>query len=75
MFRAHAEASRRDLGNLSSTVVQDRATPECFTTLEAWRTEAAMTAHQGTAHCKTFHAGIEPLLAMPPEVRLNRLVR
>ena len=49
--------------------------PERFTTLEAWRTEAAMTAHQGTAHYKAFHAGIEPLLAMPPKVRLNHLVR
>ena len=75
VFRAHAEASRRDAGNGSFTVVQDRTAPQQFTTLEVWRDEAAMKAHQGTAHYKAFHDAVGPLLAAPPDVRLNRLVR
>ncbi len=75
VFRAHAEASRRDAGNGSFTVVQDRTAPGQFTTLEIWRDEAAMKSHQGTAHYKAFHDAIGPLLAVPPDVRLNRLMR
>ena len=71
VFRAHAAASRCDVGNRSFTVVRDRTAPAQFTTLEVWRDETAMKAHQATAHYKAFHDAIGPLLATPPDVRLD----
>jgi quinol monooxygenase YgiN len=65
-LRTNAEASRRESGCVSYTVL--RGEDGSLMTLERWRTRADLDQHMTTPHVQTLFATIGPLLASAPEI-------
>lgn len=75
LLRTHTDDSRRDDGNIAFQTLQDRGRGERFTTVEVWRDEAALKAHQATTHYAKFRDRLKAMLVAAPDDRSNRLIR
>nr|WP_245198029.1 putative quinol monooxygenase [Jiella mangrovi] len=71
---ALARASRGEDGVIRYDVVQSAADENVFRFIECWRDEAALTAHQATAHVVTFGQNALPLLARPYTIMAGKLL-
>ena len=61
----NARESRKEPGNLRFDVVRSVDSPTLFRLYEVYRDEAAVAAHQATAHYAKWRAEIEGLLVTP----------
>ena len=61
----NATESRKEPGNLRFDVVRSVDSPTLFRLYEVYRDEAAVAAHQATAHYAKWRAEIEGLLVTP----------
>ena len=61
----NASESRKEPGNLRFDLVRSVASPTGFALYEVYRDEAAVQAHQATAHYTRWRAEVEALLTTP----------
>jgi (4S)-4-hydroxy-5-phosphonooxypentane-2,3-dione isomerase len=61
----NATESRKEPGNLRFDVVRSVDSPTLFRLYEVYRDDAAVAAHQATAHYAKWRAEIEALLVTP----------
>jgi len=61
----NATESRKEPGNLRFDVVRSVDNPSLFRLYEVYRDDAAVAAHQATAHYAKWRAEIEALLVTP----------
>ena len=61
----NASETRKEPGNLRFDVVRSVDSPSLFRLYEVYRDEAAVGAHQATAHYAKWRAEIEALLVTP----------
>ena len=61
----NATESRKEPGNLRFDVVRSVDNPTLFRLYEVYRDDAAVAAHQATAHYAKWRAEIEALLVTP----------
>jgi quinol monooxygenase YgiN len=59
----NAQNSVREPGIARFDVIQEKEDPTKFALLEAYRDEAAITAHKATAHYAKWKAVAEPMMA------------
>ncbi len=63
-----AVASRDEEGCISYIVLQSLEQPTLFSTVEEWKSSAAIESHFQTAHLQAAFAKAESLLAAPPSI-------
>ena len=63
------EATRKENGCVHYELMQNRANPAEFTTLEEWANEAAIAAHMASDHVQAAFAKAGALLAEAPDIR------
>jgi autoinducer 2-degrading protein len=61
----NASESRKEPGNLRFDVVRSVASPTRFSLYEVYNDDAAVQAHQATAHYARWRAEVEALLSTP----------
>jgi len=61
----NASESRKEPGNLRFDVVRSVASPVRFALYEVYKDDAAVQAHQATAHYARWRAEVEALLTKP----------
>jgi autoinducer 2-degrading protein len=61
----NASESRKEPGNLRFDVVRSVSTPTRFALYEVYKDDAAVQAHQATAHYARWRSEIESLLTTP----------
>src|SRR5215510_13450596 len=66
-----AAASKQDAGLMRFEVLERTAPSNQFVIVEAWKDEAALNAHAGTAHAKQFRDKMQPHLMAPIDDRLS----
>jgi quinol monooxygenase YgiN len=62
LIRQHAEAVRKEPGNLSFEAFGEIARPNRFAILESWRDKPALEAHGAATATRAFHDKLAPLL-------------
>jgi quinol monooxygenase YgiN len=70
LARQHAEASRKEAGNLSFEMFEEIGRPNRFAILEAWRDKPALEAHGAAASTGAFSDKLKPLLISGTGARL-----
>jgi quinol monooxygenase YgiN len=71
LLKELAAASRQDAGLLRFEILERTAPSNQLVILQAWRDEAALTAHAATAHAKQFRDKMQPHLIAPIDDRLS----
>lgn len=71
-LRENAEASRREAGCVSYTVL--RGDDGSFMTVERWRSHLDFDQHMSTPHVQSLLAAIVPLLDGPPDIKVMKEV-
>src|SRR4029453_887174 len=71
LLKELAAASKQDAGLMRFEVLERTAPSNQFVIVEAWKDEAALTAHAGTAHAKQFRDKMQPHLMAPIDDRLS----
>src|SRR5215470_740464 len=71
LLKELAAASKQDAGLLRFEVLERTAPTNQFVIVEAWKDEAALTAHAAAAHAKQFRDKIQPHLMAPIDDRLS----
>ena len=71
LLKELAAASKQDAGLLRFEVLERTAPSNQFVIVEAWKDEAALNAHAGTAHAKQFRDKMQPHLMAPIDDRLS----
>jgi quinol monooxygenase YgiN len=62
LLRQHAEATRKEAGNLSFGAFEEIGRPNRFAILETWRDKSAVEAHGAASSVSTFRDKLKPLL-------------
>lgn len=63
-----AQATRRERGNLSYQIYQNRSAANEFTFVEEWLNDTAIENHNQSKHFQDFLPQVEPLLLAPPQI-------
>jgi quinol monooxygenase YgiN len=71
LLKELAAASKQDAGLLRFEILERTAPSNQFVIIEAWKDEAALTAHAATAHAKQFREKMQPHLIAPIDDRLS----
>jgi len=71
LLKELAAASRQDAGLLRFEILERTAPSNQLVILQAWKDEAALTAHAATAHAKQFRDKMQPHLIAPIDDRLS----
>ena len=71
LLKELAAASKQDAGLLRFEILERTAPSNQFVIIEAWKDEAALTAHAATAHTKQFRDKMQPHLMAPIDDRLS----
>jgi quinol monooxygenase YgiN len=71
LLKELAAASKQDAGLLRFEILERTAPSNQFVIIEAWKDEAALTAHAATAHAKQFRDKMQPHLIAPIDDRLS----
>ena len=74
LVRKHAEASRKEAGNLRFDVLQHTMRANHFTVVEAWASRRAFEAHAAAAHTKQYREAMQPVTGSPIDERVYRSV-
>ena len=61
----NAAASRKETGIARFDVLQQAGAPEVFLLVEAYRNEAATSAHKQTSHYKEWRDAVASMMAQP----------
>ena len=75
LVKAHADAARKDDGNLRFEVLQWDGHPNHFTLVEAWRDRRSFDASAAAQHTKEFRHKLTPLEGALYDERLYQAVR
>jgi len=75
LLRKHAEASRKEPGNLRFDVVQHTMRGNHFTVVEAWRNQQALDAHVAAAHTREYRDTLQPGTGSPLDERVFKAVQ
>jgi quinol monooxygenase YgiN len=71
LLKALSTASRKENGNLRFQVLQERARPNRFVVIEAWKDQAAFEAHRKGKPYAEFNEKLVPIRNAPPDERVH----
>jgi quinol monooxygenase YgiN len=71
LLQALAAGSRKEDGNLSFRVAQERDRPSRYVALEAWKDQASLDAHRKAKAYAEFNAKLMAIRAAPPDERVH----
>jgi len=74
LLRRHAEASRKETGNVRFDVLQHNMRANHFTVIEGWQDEKALQAHAAAANTRQYRDGLGPITGSPLDQRLYKLL-
>lgn len=72
LLRRHAEASRKENGNVRFDVLQHAMRANHFTVIEAWQDRKALEAHASAEHTRQYRNGLGPITGSPLDQRQYR---
>jgi autoinducer 2-degrading protein len=74
LLRRHAEASRKEPGNVRFDVLQHNMRANHFTVIEAWQDDKALQAHASAPHTRQYRDGLGPITGSPLDQRRYTLL-
>jgi quinol monooxygenase YgiN len=72
-IKACVDATRQEPGNVSYDLYEDVSDPLKLTFIETWKSQAAIDAHNSSAHFQTFAAAAEGKAALSVGVLRHKL--
>jgi quinol monooxygenase YgiN len=70
MLHQHAEASRKEQGNVRFDVLQHAMRANHFTVVESWASQAALDAHAAASHTRQYRDTLQPITGSPLDERV-----
>ena len=71
LLKTLSDGSRKAYKNLRFQVVQERARPNRFVVIEAWKDQGAFEAHRKARRYAEFHEKLVPIRNAPPDERVH----